>query len=115
MRSACVARGSFEVRVRRARRALGGAFDEAFVEESNDRRASLGMARHQVDVCNQHASPAVAFEMRVRRAGRAHGGALSDALDEETNQPPGNRRESSRTARHEVDLCDPHVTPAAVL
>ena len=37
MRSACVARGSFEVRVRRASRALGGAFDEAFVEESNRR------------------------------------------------------------------------------
>ena len=44
------------------------------------------MARHQVDVCNQHASPAVAFEMRVRRAGRAHGGALGDALDE-GNEP----------------------------
>ena len=37
MRSACVARGSFEVRVRRASRAHGGAFDEAFVEESNRR------------------------------------------------------------------------------
>jgi len=89
MRSACVARGSFEVRVRRASRAHGGAFGKAFDEENEpqgDRRASLGMARHQVDVCNQHASPAVAFEMRVRRAGRAHGGALGDALDE-GNEP----------------------------
>jgi uncharacterized protein YxjI len=110
MRSACVARGSFEVRVRRASRAHGGAFDEAFVEESN--RRVIG-ARHSVWRATRST---YAISMRRPQShSRCVCGALSDALDEETNQPPGNRRESSRTARHEVDLCDPHVTPAAVL
>ena len=118
MRSACVARGSFEVRVRRASRAHGGAFDEAFVEESN--RRVIGARR---SVWRATRSTYAISMRRPQSHSRCVCGARVELtaapsatpLMRETNQPPGNRRESSRTARHEVNLCDPHVSPAAVL